>query len=295
MSDTETTPVTKSKSKNPATNVSNAIKQAEVDIRKQYSFLNYQDTCATVIFLGSLLIISGCWALYWKNPNSYLHCAFVMVVVALFTSFLHELEHDLIHNLYYKKIPLFQDIMFFFIWVAKLHGNPWYRREMHLKHHIVSGQEDDAEEKLIGLGTPFSFTRLAVSCHPFGMLIVTKQVAKEAPWLNVKRMNLSSAPVAWLFMLLNKLWMVYVIAMWYYGDDWVNYLPERHWWWIRWTNVCICLPNVFRQACIQTMSNCSHYYGDIPEKSVFYQNQILDHWILYPFQVFCMNFGKFFF
>ena len=39
------------------------------------------------------------------------------------------------------------------------------------------------------------------------------------------------------------------------------------------------------------MSNCSHYYGDIPAKRVFYQNQILDHWCTLPFQLFCFNFG----
>jgi hypothetical protein len=61
---------------------------------------------------------------------------------------------------------------------------------------------------------------------------------------------------------------------------------------------------------------CSHYYGDIPENDVFFQvrcwdstfcgrprlrahtrwlvqTQILDHWIFYPMQLFCFNFGAF--
>jgi hypothetical protein len=281
----------KSTRSNPASNVSNAIKQADTEIRKKYPFLNYQDTCGSVIFFGSLIAIAGCWVYYFKNPSSYAHCSLVIILVAFFTSFLHELEHDLIHNLYFKKYPFIQDIMFFFIWISKLHGNPWYRREMHLKHHIVSGQLDDAEERLIGLGIPFGWRRLAVSMHPFGMLIAMNDVSKDSTWLNVQKMNLSSAPVAFILFFLTKIYMVYLGAMWYFEDRWIEYLPERHWWWIRAANVCICLPNLIRQACIQTMSNTSHYYGDVPEKSVFYQNQILDHWMLYPYQFLCMNFG----
>ena len=40
------------------------------------------------------------------------------------------------------------------------------------------------------------------------------------------------------------------------------------------------------------MSNCSHYYGDIPEKKVYFQNQILDHWSALPFNLFSFNFGN---
>jgi len=183
--------------------------------------------------------------------------------------------------------------MFFCIWVAKLHGNPWFRRELHLKHHIISGQIDDAEERLIGLGLPFGLERIAATLHPFGSLIVTPAIARDAKWLNVKRLNLTSAPVAFLFFTLSKLWLLYVVAMCCVGyEHYHHYLPASQWWWIRAAAVVIVLPNILRQSCLVLMSNCSHYYGDIPEKSVFYQNQILDHWILYPFQLFCVNFGK---
>ena len=69
----------------------------------------------------------------------------IMLSSAFSISLLHELEHDIIHNLYFKSHMWVQDMMFWGIWIAKLHGNPWYRRELHLKHHIVSGQIDDAE------------------------------------------------------------------------------------------------------------------------------------------------------
>ena len=42
----------------------------------------------------------------------------------------------------------------------------------------------------------------------------------------------------------------------------------------------------------QVISTYCHYYGDIPERDVFFQTQILDHPLLYPFQLFCFNFGE---
>lgn len=272
--------------------ISQAIKNAEVELRAKYKILNYQDALGSFIFLGSLVGISLVWTLYFAHSESYAACTLCIVVIAIFTSFFHELEHDLIHNMYFKKHTWIQDIMFFVIWVAKLHGNPWFRRELHLKHHIVSGQIDDAEERLIGLGLPFGLERLAATLHPFGSLIVTPAIARDAKWLDVKRLNLTSAPVAFLFFGLSKLWLLYVFTMLFVGyDQYHLYLPASQWWWIRAAAVLLCLPNMLRQSCLVLMSNCSHYYGDIPEKSVLYQNQILDHWMLFPFQLFCVNFG----
>ena len=54
----------------------------------------------------------------------------------------------------------------------------------------------------------------------------------------------------------------------------------------------IILPNMLRQSCLVFISTYCHYFGDIPDKDVFFQTQILDHWCLLPFQLFCFNFGK---
>jgi fatty acid desaturase len=75
------------------------------------------------IFAGSLLSIAGLWAFYFNNRDSLTAVLASVFGIAVMTSFLHELEHDLIHNLYFKK-SIMQDVMFFFIWLSKLHGNP---------------------------------------------------------------------------------------------------------------------------------------------------------------------------
>lgn len=266
------------------------IKSEEHDLRKKYSLLKYQDFLGGLVFLGSLVGIAFSWWSYYHYYQQKWILYLVIPLIMFCTSLLHELEHDLIHNLYFKK-SIIQDIMFFCIWVSKLHSNPWFRRDLHLKHHMISGQKDDAEERLIGLGLPWGWKRIATTIHPFGALIVTSDVAKDAHWLDVQKLNLSSMPVAFIFFALSKALFTYLIAFFLFGPNYSNYLPAKYWPIILDLNLLLCLPNVLRQMCIVALSTCSHYYGDIPQKSVFFQNQILDHWILIPFQLFAFNFG----
>jgi len=46
-----------------------------------------------------------------------------------------------------------------------------------------------------------------------------------------------------------------------------------------------------RQCCLNLVATYCHYYGDVPLGSVFYQNQVIDHWSLWPLQLFSFNFG----
>lgn len=68
-------------------------------------------------------------------------------------------------------------------------------------------------------------------------------------------------------------------------------LPMWAWPYVRDLAILLILPNVLRQACLNLVASYSHYYGDIPENNIFYQNQVLDHWLLWPLQLFCFNFG----
>jgi hypothetical protein len=68
-------------------------------------------------------------------------------------------------------------------------------------------------------------------------------------------------------------------------------LPAWGWPWARDLTILLVLPNVLRQSCLVLMSSYSHYYGDIPDREIFFQNQILSNWMFFPFQLFCFNFG----
>jgi len=85
------------------------------------------------------------------------------------------------------------------------------------------------------------------------------------------------------------------VVFWWLGTTDVSRLPWflPAWLWpiVRDANVLLALPNLFRQSSLMLMSNSSHYFGDIPPNDVFYQNQILDHPIVWPFQLLCFNFG----
>lgn len=269
-----------------------AIRQSDAALRQTYPFLKHQDLIGAIIFTGSLSLVALFSYLYLIG---YLPVLLTIIFIALPISFLHELEHDIIHNLYFKQYRWLQNIMFFFIWIAKLHGSPWYRRQLHLKHHLLSGQVNDAEERLIGLGLTPNYKRMAVSLHPFGGLLVSTEISRDAKYLNETTMKLKNAPTALIFLFLTRTYLTYQILFLIYSyfnyDINTIYGMNKFYPIIHALTICICLPNLLRQGCLVLMSNSCHYYGDIPLNTVYYQNQILDSWFVLPFQLFCCNFG----
>ncbi|CAF0967131.1 unnamed protein product [Didymodactylos carnosus] len=269
-----------------------AIKQSDASLRQKYSFLYHQDLICAIIFIGSLLLISLFSYLYLSN---YISAISAILLTALPLSLLHELEHDIIHNLYFKQYRWIQNMMFVFIWLVKLHGSPWYRRQLHLKHHLLSGQTNDAEERLIGLGLAPDYKRMAVSLHPFGGLLVSDDISKDAKYIDLVTMKLKNAPTALIFFFITRTFITYNILFFIYY--WLNYdihtIYGIHTFYpiIHNLAICLCFPNLLRQGCLVVMSNSTHYYGDIPLNTVYYQNQILDSWFVFPFQLFCFNFG----
>jgi fatty acid desaturase len=268
-----------------------AIKETDAALRKQYPFLNHQDLIGAIIFTSSLLLISLFSYLYL---NGYISSIPTIVLIALPISLLHELEHDIIHNLYFKKQRWFQNLMFIFIWIAKLHVSPWYRRQLHLKHHLLSGQTNDVEERLIGLGLSPNYERMAVSIHPFGGVLISEKVYKDAKYPDVMTM-IKNAPMALIFLFITRTFLTYNLLFFiysYFGYD-IGRIYGIHTLYpiIHSLAICLCFPNLLRQGSLVLMSNASHYYGDIPLNTVYYQNQILDSWYVFPFQLFCFNFG----
>ncbi|CAF3960761.1 unnamed protein product [Rotaria magnacalcarata] len=268
------------------------IKQSDAEIRQKYPFLYHQDVICAIIFAGSLLLITLFSYLY---ISSFISAIWTVMLIALVLSLLHELEHDIIHNLYFKSYRWIQNCMFIFIWVAKLHVSPWYRRQLHLKHHLLSGQINDAEERLIGLGLSPNYKRMAVSVHPFGGLLISDDISKDAKYLNLFTLQLHNALMGLTSFCILQTFVGYNVFCFFYSclDYDINSLIGFHTFYpiIRTLAVCLCFPNVLRQGCLVMMSNSSHYYGDLPLNTVYYQNQILDSWLLFPFQLFCFNFG----
>ena len=77
---------------------------------------------------------------------------------------------------------------------------------------------------MVGSGWQLPFTLLdvnALSLHfilTFVALIVASDIAKQATWLDVRRMNLTSVPVVGIFMGLQKLLFLYLLAFYFYDE-----------------------------------------------------------------------------
>jgi len=267
-------------------NIRRVIYSEDKRLREKYAWLEHQNAIGVGFFLGSIT----CMIIV-----SYLHiCGFLawyytIPLMAFLISLLHELEHDLIHDLYFKEKPWLQNIMFFSIWLSKINANPWWRKAMHLKHHKTSGQIDDIEERLIGLGLPLGIKRFLVTISPMGSYLQVYGVSQDSkkmkslPGLDILRASIINLPVLLpgnicLIVVLCQFFELYPIPPTIYIVCWY---------------VCMLLyyPNTLRQSCLQWVSTGCHYFGDIPANNVYFQNQILDHPIFYPLQFFCFNFG----
>lgn len=86
------------------------IKKAEKDLRAKYDILKHQDLLGALIFLGSLAAIALMWSVYFNNRGNVIVTVAAVLSITFLTSLLHELEHDIIHNLYFRQ-SIIQDVM----------------------------------------------------------------------------------------------------------------------------------------------------------------------------------------
>jgi len=268
--------------------VNRAILGEEKRLRALHPWLKHQDLLGLGCFFGALVVITGVRELYLRDMLTWW---LAVPLIALPLSILHELEHDLIHNLYFKQRRWMQNLMMGVIWINKLSINPWYRREIHLYHHKHSGQKNDIEERLIGLGLPFGILRMLVTLHPGGALLLLPRIKRDAPEFKVLKLLVWSFPSFLVSAGSIQIFMRYVGAGWPNPGAAGAGLPAWGWSLISDVMVLLVLPAVIRQSSIVILSSYSHYYEDIPRHDVFYQNQSLRHWALMPFQLFTFNFG----
>jgi len=189
--------------------------------------------------------------------------------------------------------------MFFTIWMSKLNSNPWYRKALHLRHHVLSGQTEDLEERFIGLGMPLNWLRILIQMYPFANLSLFSKLKKDnervfgyTMWVVVILINTPSIVtftiLLHLYLGFTRLHFGLIFGAW---DPVLNF-PIWLWPYVRDAAVLFVFPNIIRQVSLNIIASYCHYYGDIPKHNVYYQNQVLNHWTLYPLQMFCFNFGE---
>jgi fatty acid desaturase len=263
-----------------------AIRKEEHRLRMRHAWLQYQSQAGLGLLLASLGTLALIASLY---GSGHLSGWVALPLMALPLSVIHEIEHDLLHHLYFRHHPWVQDLLMGVTWVCKLGMNPWTQRALHLHHHKVSGQREDVEERMMGLGTRSLFLRMVLAVSPLGSTLLLLDIRKDAPGFPAKEILTGLLPTRLFADLLLLLALVYGLTG---STQEGGPLPAGGWPWVSGALVLWVLPNVLRQACLSLISSYSHYYEDIPQGDVFFQNQILHHPLVWPLNLFTFNFGK---
>lgn len=286
--------------------VRTVVMKAGVDLRERHPVLNHQDAIGAGILAFALIGMIGCAALYGFG---FLPAWACVILVALFASLTHELEHDLIHYMYFKKTPWAHHLMLALVWLARPSTiSPWTRRRLHLHHHKYSGTEHDLEERGITNGVPWGLRRLimmsdqmfSIYLRPFQMRQMVQLFVKAQPEAERRRALIEQLigyiPLGYINYLL---WHGFVV---FHVLNWVAPLAGWNLVWPTWVlqsmtvvdflAVVWLIPNVIRMFCLHFVSSNMHYYGDIDPRDVIKQTQVLNPWWMTPFQLFCFNFGS---
>lgn len=264
--------------------------------RQRYPILRHQDALGLGILVFALGGMLGCATLYIQGVIPGWLC---LLLNAWLASLTHELEHDLIHSMYFRKQRVPHNLMLALVWLARPSTiNPWIRRHLHLNHHKVSGTSADTEERAITNGEPWGLARLLmVGDNVMSSLIRLLRAKTAAHRISIlKRTFRVYVPLALLH------WSAWYLFLGIHGVDAIASLLGSP---ILWSTHTLALmhvldiavvvligPNVLRTFCLHFISSNMHYYGDLEAGNVLQQTQVLNPWWLWPLQAFCCNFGS---
>lgn len=289
--------------------IKQVVLQASEDLRRRYPVLKHQDAIGATIMAVSLLGMIGSGTLYVLGMIPWWVC---VPVTAIFASFIHELEHDLIHLMYFRKTPWANSLMLSLGWLARASTvNPFVRRKLHLHHHKFSGTESDLEERGITNGEPWSVRRLlmtgdnmlAVYLRPLTMIRAVKAYIRAqkpataaAAKVLAREQRLSYFPLGILYYTLFHTWVVTHAVLLISPLVGVPVsLPAS----LRPAlamldvfAVVYMLPSLLRTFCLHFISSNMHYYGDVETNNPLQQTQVFNAWWLAPLHLFCFNFGS---
>ncbi|KUY85802.1 fatty acid desaturase [Burkholderia sp. RF4-BP95] len=285
------------------------VNAASDAIRARFPLLDNQNLVGATVMAVS---VSAMLAIAWLYARGAIAWYVALPLAAFVTSLIHELEHDLIHLMYFKKTPWAYHLMMALCWLTRPGTiNPWTRRRMHLHHHKVSGGESDLEEFGITNGERWGVKRLlmiadgmlAVVLRPHAMRRKVKQYvaaqpvqdAAERVQLRIEQVS-SYMPIGHLYYALWHAFIVYHAGLFaLHALGYAVTVPavvERVMHVVDFLAVVWLGPNFVRSFCINFVSSNMHYFGDIDSRNVIQQTQVLNPWWMLPFQLFCFNFGS---
>ena len=292
--------------------IRDVVLQAGRDLRQRHPWLRHQNTIGATILALALtgMVLSG-WA-YLAGAWPAWAC---IVATAFCASLTHELEHDLIHLMYFRQRPWAHRLMMVLVWVARPNTiNPFIRRHLHLHHHKQSGTPSDLEERAITNGVRWTPLRLLMMLdQPLGSLLHLRQIMSADR--QYKALQHPSGPLQRWLLRLQSLIVYSPLGGLYFFPLYAFVLahgaqviaPGLGWTLPAWASspeaahalamldayaVVYVLPNCLRSFCLFFVSSNLHYYGDIAPHNPMQQTQVLNPWWMLPLQAFCFNFGS---
>lgn len=276
-------------------------------LKSKYPVLKHQNLIGFFIFFISLLLSALTGYLWYKD---ILPAWALILSNAFLFGVLHELEHDLIHFIYFKNIPIMQNIMLLFVWLVRpLTLNPWFRRVLHFHHHKYSGTLHDVEERGVTNGEKWGLRRLLFTPdlllgNAFRVFGLFRDINQEVSGGNLKEKTAKKLKLSGVIGLIPFTVISHLILYIFFADLLCDFmhskfnlqwaLPEIAQSMLYWCNPLIyivLLPNLLRQFCLHFITSNLHYFGDVEQGNVIEQTQVLNVWWTYPFQLFCFFFG----
>ena len=284
------------------------VQLASKEIRAKYPFLQHQNAIGFFIFLFSIAMIVLSAVLYLQGTIGVIA---VVLSVAFWTSLLHELEHDLIHYMYFKKNKFMHNLMMLGVWVFRpMTINPWFRRDLHFHHHRTSGTKTDIEERGVTNGETWGFRRFITTADILlgGILrgnIIRKDIieaVKNGELPKEQALVFKKVKMYGMMPFTLALYFVWYFFLAHYALHFISdifnlgyqspAIIEAQFKWINPLVAILIFPNLFRMFSLHFITSNMHYYGDVELGNVMQQTQVLNKWYFLPFQLFCFNFGS---
>jgi len=276
--------------------IKTVVYAAGESLRQRHPWLRRQDAIGASVMAIALAGMGLCGWLYYTGAMAWWVC---VPVSAMFAALIHELEHDLIHLMYFRKQPLPHHLMMALCWLSRPGTiNPWIRRKLHFMHHKHSGTHKDLEERGITNGQSWGPLRLIMLGD---WLMALWLRVPQMPTLKRKLLLAFAAPLGYFPLAWVHLAIWYCFLGFHGANLYAALSGSEIAWsaatlarmpWIDLATVVWVGPNQLRMFCLHFVSSNMHYYGDVEDDNVIQQTQVLNPWWMVPFQLFCFNFGS---
>lgn len=268
-----------------------AVRARSRELRQRHPILRHQSAIGATLLALSAAGVAATAVAYAAGAIAW----WVAVPLAAFAmSIAHEIEHDVIHRLYFTRNAAAQHVMLAVGWLLRPYTiSPWARKPLHLLHHEASGTKRDIEERGITNGEAWSPRRALMMIDPLASTLLRLPHRPEVRKIFLHHVVRAYFPLtyvalgiwyAFLALSVGRLAGAHTLA----ASGTPHALAEL----VTFLTVVWIGPNVLRVACLHLISSNMHYYGDVEEGNVLQQTQVLNRWWLAPLQAFCANFGS---